>query len=74
VGYAAVGSDAIVETLSSIIFYYISRCKDTKSLGKLVVFRREISKGTQMAGYVSPAERAEIAERRPSQMAIYGVA
>jgi hypothetical protein len=47
-----------------------SECKDTKSFGKLVEFRREISKGTQIAGYVSPAEIAEIAEiLGPSQMA-----
>ena len=36
----------------------------------MVEFRREISKGTQIAGYVSPAEMKEIAEiLEPSQMA-----
>ena len=42
-------------------------CKDTKSFGKLVEFRREISKGTQMAIY-GVAWRREIERKFDSKL------
>ena len=68
--YAATGSDAIVETLSSIIYFYISRCKDTKSFGKLVEFRREISNGTQMELFCMSHRKHGKHRKGPSQMAV----
>ena len=64
-----VGWSLTARLLVTIIILLFLRCKDTKSLGKLVEFRREISKGTQMELFLYVTQNAENTERRPSQMA-----